>query len=353
MTSPPPIEPLEALPMPVDAIALSAVLPGVNVAVGVAVGDRHRRGLALAGLRQAMADRQLNLPLGPDNEPEDPAKLLSLNRFAVQLAITGIAGDRVEVATSCWQQAATAPQLLLCAAVDTENDVVHFPGVLTAQEVVAAVRQLPATALETTNAVELELERFKGGIDRLLSLVQLLDLEALPRQALLPVATASLAAGVVAIADWLSGQLADGLTALGGTLRPASAGAFRSAGITGGREQTLAVLAIPLGLADDGRLLSGSEADACLERFQLLLQATGSNAPDGLVVLLVGELRGDLLPDGLRLIARRDGRQQLITTSGSSTAELRFQGGEGLIEITLSHGDAPPLVLPPLALPRP
>jgi hypothetical protein len=163
---------------------------------------------------------------------------------------------------------------------------------------------------------------------------------------------APLAAGVVAIADWLSGQLAEGLTALGGSLLPASAGAFRSASVAGSDEQALAVLTIPLGLADDGRLLSGSAAKSCLERFQLLLLPTGSNAIDGLVVRLAGELRGDLLPDGLSLIARRGGRQQLITTSGSSTAELRFQGGDGLIEITLSHGDAPPLVLPPLALPR-
>ncbi|MBD2548692.1 hypothetical protein H6G65_03680 [Microcystis elabens FACHB-917] len=350
MTSPPPIEPLEALTLPADAIDLSVAPPGVSAAaVATADGERHRRGLALAALRQAMAERQLNLPLGPEHDPQDPFRLLSLNRFAVQLAITGIAGDRVEVATGLWQQAATAPQFLLAAAVDPENDVVHFPGVLTAQEVVAAARGLPAT----TGALQLELERFQGGIDRLLSLVQLLDPDALPRRALAPAAPGALAAGVVAIADWLSGQLADGLSALGGSLRPASAGAFRSAGIAGGSEQTLAVLTIPLGLADDGRLLSGSDADDCLERFQLLLQATGSKAPEELVVQLAGELRGDLLPDGLSLIARRGGRQQVITTSGSSTAELRFQGGDGLIEITLSHGDAPPLVLPPLALPRP
>ncbi len=335
--------------MPDGAIAL----PAITVAAGTVDAARHRHGLALAALRQAMAERQLSLPLGPQHDPDDPTRLLSLNRFAVQLATTGIAGDQVEVATSFWQTAAGAPQLLLVAAVDTENDVVHFPGVLTAQEVVAAVRDQRIAASDTADTMELKLECFKGGIDRLLSLVQLLDAEALPRQALGPAATVTLTAGVVAIADWLSGRLADGLTALGGSLRPASAGAFRSAGIAGSSEQTLAVLTIPLGLADDGRLLSGSEADACLERFQLLLQATGSNSPDGLVVLLAGELRGDLLPDGLSLIARRGGRQQLITTSGSSTAELRFQGGDGLIEITLSHGDTPPLVLPPLALPRP
>jgi hypothetical protein len=348
MTSPPPIEPLEALPMPDGTIAL----PAVTIAAGTVDAARHRHGLALAALRQAMAERQLSLPLGPQHDPDDPSRLLSLNRFAVQLATTGIAGDQVEVATSFWQTAAAAPQLLLAAAVDSENDVVHFPGVLTAQEVVAAVRDQRIAATGSADTMELELAHFKGGIDRLLSLVQLLDPEALPRQALAPLAMAPLAAGVVAIADWLSGQLAEGLTALGGSVLPASAGAFRSASVAGSDEQALAVLTIPLGLADDGRLLSGSAAKTCLERFQLLLLPTGSNAIDGLVVRLAGELRGDLLPDGLSLIARRGGRQQLITTSGSSTAELRFQGGDGLIEITLSYGDAPPLVLPPLALPH-
>lgn len=339
MTTPPPIEPLEAMPLPDGAVLLS------ESAGATASGDwrRNLRQLALAAMGQAMAERQLKLPLGPESEADDPERLLALNRFALQLAITGISSDQVEVDTGFWQLAATAPQLLLAACVDEDNNVVHFPGVLTGEEFIAAARSAP----ELDGTISLDLDRFHGGIDRLFSLVQLLDPAALPRLALVPPAT--LVQPVVAVIDWLSGQLADLLSGLGGTLQPSLGLAFRS-GVTPA-EGALTVLSIPLGLDAGGALVYGEAAAGCIERFQLQLIPSGVTTPERLRLRLIGALAGDLLPDGLTLTAVQGSHRQTITSQLSTSLELELQGAQDLIEVSLTAPGGEPLQLPPLRLP--
>lgn len=333
-------EALEAFPIPDDAVLLDQWKDG-----------QSSRELTIAALHQELRRRQLALPLGPELNPADPERLLSLNRFALQLATAGLLADQVAVAKSLWRNTATAPQLLLAALVDEENGVVQLQGVLTAEEL---QQQLPLVDQEADHWL-LAPSAFQGGLERLLTLVQLLEPQALPRLAL--AAPAAVIAPLVVITDWLRGQLDQALLALGAELQPASAAAFRSASageLANGAART--VLAIPLGISPQGELVSGSAARQCIETFQLLLAPTraepGSDTPSGLMLRLTGALEGDLLPDGLTLQAQQGSHRQSATTERSSVIEFSFHGREP-ISVSLLPQQGLPLELPPLVLQRP
>lgn len=143
--------------------------------------SRYLRGLALAALRKGLKHRNAAITIGPELSPEDPQRLLALNGRATQLLCTSPLAETVEVPLSHWRDTATAPQLLLLAQVDEDHGTVQFLGVLDAAGFVAEVRQLGAAAQAT---VELPLERFGGGLERLLRWVTLLEPDALPRAGL-------------------------------------------------------------------------------------------------------------------------------------------------------------------------
>ena len=338
MTSPAPIEPLEAFPMPAGAIELDDSAAALNA-----------RSLAVAGLQQALRDRRLPLPLGPETAFGDAQRLLSLNRFAVQLATGGVLADQLAIDAAPWASDATAPQLLLAALVDEENAVVAFPGVLTGAEFI----ELARSTERSDQAVLLDPLAFRGGVDRLLTLVQLLEPEALLRLSLTPAAQAS-AGSVVAVIDWLRGQLDQAFSALGGELTPVAAGAFRSGVVASEAEaQSLAMLVIPFGLSGD-QLVSGDAARRCVRKFQLALIPTGpdhATHPTGLVVRLSSAVPGALLPDGLQLEARQGSHRQSITSAMSTELELVFQASDQLLDVSLRYGEADPVDLPSLQLP--
>ena len=348
MTHSSPIEPLEALPIPAGAV----LLPEALWSRAAGSGLREERRLAIAALRQAMAERALDLPLGPQIDPEDPDRLLVLNRFALQLSTTGFCSDETAIAADLWQHTDTAPQLLLLAAIDEENGAVHFPGVLTGEEVVAAAGR----SLSTDGQILLPVDAFRGGIDRLFTLVQILDPRTLPRRSWVPQPQG---APVARVLDWLQGLLPPSLDDLGASLVPLTAGAFRQAGAgsqTSG-EAALAALSIPLGLSAEGEVMSAEAAGACIERFRLLLLPCGEpgeipqHTPDRLLLRLVGELEGDLLPDGLQLSAVQGNRRLSVTTAASAMVELTVPASDAPIEVTVTPAGGQPLVLPPLQLP--
>ena len=336
MTSTPPIEPLEAFPLPAGAIELEDTADGLSA-----------RGLAAAALQQALQNRRLALPLGPATALGDAERLLSLNRFAVQLSTAGLLADQLTIDPTPWTSPTTAPQLLLAALVDEENGVVVFPGVLTGAEFLALAEGTPPGHGGVVDPLV-----FRGGLDRLLSLVQLLQPAALPRLAL-PAPTPA-AGTAIAVVDWLRGQLDAALTALGGELSPVAAGAFRSgASASALNPQALALLVIPFGLAAD-QLVSGDAARRCVRRFQLALIPTGNEQPPqptGLVLRLSSAVPGALLPDGLLLEARQGSHRQTIRSAMSTELELVFQGSDQLLDVSLRYGDGDPVVLPSLHLP--
>ncbi len=335
-------EPLEAFPIPEGAIELRG-------------WDEAASSLELlvAALQQAMADRRLALPLGPELDLANPERLLMLNRFAVQLATADLLADEVAVDLGVWRDAASAPQLLLAALVDEENGVVQLQGVLTGAE----LEQQLAAAGEQEGRWLLNVELFRGGVDRLLALVQLLEPDALPRLAL-----AALPAGqeaIVAVLDWLQGRVDEVLASLGGVLLPPTAAlGFRSAAAAPADLENgtpLAVLSIPLGLTPEGALVTGEQARQCVESFQLLLIPSCSKpdggSPEALILQLTGTLAGDLLPDGIELIAEQGRLRQSASTEQSTGVSLCFRG-EGAIQVTLRSGSGEPVQLPPLQLPQ-
>jgi len=338
MTNPAPIDPLEAFPMPEGAIELDDSTASLSA-----------RSMAVAALQRALRDRKLALPLGPETALGDAQRLLSLNRFGVQLATAGLLADQLAVDVAPWVSEATAPQLLLAALVDEENAVVAFPGVLTGAEFIELARR----AERGDEAVLLDPLAFLGGVERLLTLVQLVDPEALPRLSLTPAVQAAVGS-LVAVADWLRGQLDEAFSALGGELTPVTAGGFRSGAVAfEAAEQALAMLVIPFGLSGD-QLVSGDAARRCVRKFQLALIPTGpdyATHPTGLVVRLNSAVPGALLPDGLWLDARQGSHSQTITSAMSTELELVFQASDQLLDVSLRYGQAEPVELPSLQLP--
>ncbi|WP_320667424.1 hypothetical protein [Prochlorococcus sp. MIT 1307] len=156
---------IEAFPIPEGSVLLGAIN---------ASGFRE---FTIAALKQVLKDRDLNLPLGPELDLENPERLISLNQFAVQIVVAGFTSDEITIPLKDWYQAGAAPQLLLAAQVDEENNVVFFRGVLTGPE----FESLISKRLNNQQEINLSLDRFGGGIDRLLRFVRLLEPSAIPR----------------------------------------------------------------------------------------------------------------------------------------------------------------------------
>ena len=197
---------------------------------------------------------------------------------------------------------------------------------------------------------DVKTEELKGGIDRVLMFVQLLEQEALPRLSLVPV-TASAVGAVVAVGDWLLGKLDDALSALGGELTPVAAGAFRGAVGDSEEADALAKLVIPLGLQGD-QVVNGDAATRCVRRLQLALIPTGDEQVSGMVVLLSNAIAGALLPDGLRLEAVQGSHHQSVTSEMSSQLKLIVNAGDDVVNINLQFGEGKPIRLPALKLPE-
>lgn len=328
------------LPVPSGAILLS---------------DDHLEGaspqaLAIAALQQALAERQLDdLPLGPKLDLEDSSSRLVLNHFSIQLACTGLFHSHIPIERDDWLHESTAPQLLLAAAVDEDNLVVHFPGVLTAEEFVALARK----SHSSDGPIELPLSQFQGGLDRLLTVVEVMEPEAVPRRGLLRDTAADLSDAAVAVLDWLRGQLDEALLALGAEFQPVTAGSFRSGSI--GLEQgepALAVLLLPLGL-EGSELRIGPTARQAVEPLRLEVIACGESTIDSLLFRLQGEPPGSLLPDGLTLSAA-DGKQvQSLSAEDATVLELRWPPSELPVSLEISYRDQSsirlekPFLLPP------
>lgn len=324
---------LDGFPLPEDAI----VVPLEQTARpdDAEYSESQRRHLVLAALRLAMRERQLDLPLGPSLDPEDPTRLLSLNHLAVQLAITGISSDSVSFDSQPWQRTETAPQLLLAAAVDDDLRVVHIPGVLSADETIQALGNSDTAASE----LELPVEAFKGGIERLFTLALLVRSSALPRRSLQPTPATPLLAQVL---DWCRGEMTAAFDALGATLMPVGAAAFRQASGDELPPGSLAKLALLLGLTASGELRTREEALRCVERFRLLLIPSGEGSPgkaprpDRLTLRLQADPVGDLLPDDVELLCvSQGGRRQSLITASSTELELQLTLDNAPIQITL------------------
>ena len=135
------------------------------------------REFSINALKQILEERDLTLPLGPELDIENPKRLIILNRFAIQVVTTGITSDEISIPLEQWYKYGAAPQILLAAKVDEENNVVYFSGVLTGPEFKLLVKK----HLINKDEVRLPIKEFKGGIDRLLRFVRILEPTAILR----------------------------------------------------------------------------------------------------------------------------------------------------------------------------
>ena len=165
---------------------------------------RFLRHLSLQALKRWLGERKTSVVVGPEINPEDPDRLLALNGLATQLLCASPLADVVEVPLNHWRKTATAPQLLLLARVDEDAGLVHFPGVLDARAFIAEVMRLKAS---NKAAVDLPLELFQGGLERMLRWANLLEKEALPRVGLSSSGDGS--PWITGLQEWITGLLGD------------------------------------------------------------------------------------------------------------------------------------------------
>ena len=318
------------LPLPDDALPLADRAPA----------GATPRTLAVLALREQMTALGLSLPLGPTLALDDPERLLLLNGFRIQLVCAPYGADRLSAASAPWQQGDQAPHFLLAACVEEDLQVVWMPGVLTNNEVIDQ-----AAAAGSGEAITLGVERFQGGVDRLLSLAQLLDPEAMSLRGLQTPAP-SRGLEPLPVVHWLRGWIDDSLLALGAQLLPVGGAGFRAATPAGVDRSTLAILAIPLGVVNDA-LCWGEARTGAIERFQLQLIARGDSTTtaSALRVRLVPHLPGDVLPDGLRLVAG----PRAAVSAISQGLELEVSGSQTPIQIAVEW-EGTQLRLPPLLL---
>ena len=330
-----------------DIAPVPVLMPAAAIELGPSLpAHASDREMAIAALRQGLADRSLDLPLGPEIDPSDPNRLLAINHRAVQLVCAPVGAERVVVPLHLWRSAPMAPQLLLLAVVDDENGWVDLAGTLTAAEFVAQAPQ----AFTDYDSLLLPLSAFTGGLARLLRLVWLLRADALPRMAYpAETAGASATARAVAVWDWLHGRLEESLAAIGGVLLQPSVVPVRSA-------STLLPPGSPAGVVHalslrGNRLVWGDEYPAAPERLQLLISLAGPHPDrDGVIVRLSCQSSGLPLPDGLRLGGRQGDSEQTLVSRDAVSMELRFAATAAPLVVTVAAQGGEPLTLPPLSL---
>jgi hypothetical protein len=80
-------------------------------------------------------------------------------------------------------------------------------------------------------------------------------------------------------------------------------------------------------------------------------QARSEPTAERLTLQLLGDLPGDLLPDGLLLTAVQGSRRLSVSSDASTLLELELHAATDLIQVSLTPPGGEPLALPPLQLP--
>ena len=176
--------------------------------------QRSQREAVIQALQQALKERQLTLPLGPETALFEEQRLVSLNQFAIQLVTAGMVADEMTLNLEPWRTDGAAPQLCMAGLVDQENDVVAIQGVCTNQEMQALAQQHDRSAsqlsLETTAFVAASTACHACATAGALS----------HSQTVLSTTMEQLRQRVIRISDWINGRVDDALAATGASLQP-------------------------------------------------------------------------------------------------------------------------------------
>ena len=135
---------------------------------------------SIIALKKVISDENLNLEVKLISSTKDLDCLVEINKFYIQIVITGISSDEAIIPLKKWYKKNSAPQLILAMSIDEENGLIEFPGLITEKEFKALIKE----PNPKNKYVNIPINSFKGGINRLLSMIQILDLEALSREGL-------------------------------------------------------------------------------------------------------------------------------------------------------------------------
>ena len=136
--------------------------------------------LAILAIKKLINERGINLKLKNTKKVTDQDCILELNNFTIQIVFTGISSDNLVVPLKRWYKIKGAPQIILAASIDEENNIVFFKGIITAKEFINTFLERNAR----NQSYEISLDKFQGGIDKLFNYVQILDPKALSSRGL-------------------------------------------------------------------------------------------------------------------------------------------------------------------------
>ena len=154
---------IDALPIPEDAV----ILKSKNIL------DASQ--LALLGIKEIIKQRGINLKVKKRRDLTELDCIFEINNFSIQVVFAGFSSDQIIIPLKRWYKINNAPQIILAANIDEESNIVCFKGIMTSKEFINIFLKKNAKG----QSFEIPLSEFKGGINRLLSFVQILESEAL------------------------------------------------------------------------------------------------------------------------------------------------------------------------------
>ena len=157
---------IDALPIPEDAV----ILKTKNIL------DSSQ--LALLGIKEIIKQRGINLKVKKKRDLTELDCVFEINNFSIQVVYAGFTSDQIIIPLKRWYKINNAPQIILAANIDEESNIVFFKGIMTAKEFINIYLKKNAKG----QSFEIPFSEFKGGINRLLSFVQILESEALSRK---------------------------------------------------------------------------------------------------------------------------------------------------------------------------
>ena len=133
----------------------------------------EERKAVLDALKISIKERKINYRIGPITNLENPLKNIRINNFSIKIITTGIYADEIDIKLNEIEYRHFPPQLILLAQIDDEYDYVFFKGVLTAEE----FSELVPKKIDKDSYFSLEVDNFKGGINRFFTFIQVLNPE--------------------------------------------------------------------------------------------------------------------------------------------------------------------------------
>ena len=158
-------DPLDLFPIPNDAIYINSKK------------NLNPRDKIISALKKYLKDKNLDLPLGPKLDLNNPLRSIILNKFDIQIVYTSLISDVIQIPLKNSKIKNKGPQLFLAAQLEEDLDVIYFKGVLKSTEFEKIVSKKELKK----DSVGIEIENFKGGIERLIRYVRLLNPESIER----------------------------------------------------------------------------------------------------------------------------------------------------------------------------